>query len=113
MSKIVSQVDLSPSEALAKIKEELSADLVHEELHTPCVDKVIGSVIFEKYYFRSKNRAALVVTADNFQGFTEVRAVSTGSSEGMLFNFDWGAADNFVMQVERILEGHIVTQEDS
>ncbi|WP_240985704.1 DUF6054 family protein [Acididesulfobacillus acetoxydans] len=48
----------------------------------------IGTLVFEKYFMRVKNRVVLVVIIDNIYGQTDVRAISTGSSEGMIFNFD-------------------------
>ncbi|MDR3600461.1 MAG: DUF6054 family protein [Desulfosporosinus sp.] len=37
-----------------------------------------------------------------------MRAISTGSSEGMIFNFDWGAADSFASSVQKVLERFII-----
>lgn len=71
-------------------------------------NKYIGTMVFEKYYFRVSNRAALVVIIDNIKGTTGVRAISTGSSQDMIFNFDWGAADNFTNSVRNILEEYII-----
>ncbi|SYX86180.1 conserved protein of unknown function [Paenibacillus alvei] len=45
---------------------------------------------------------------DNLRGVTNVRVVATGSSEGLIFNFDWGAADDFASSVESILEEYII-----
>ncbi|MEQ7050938.1 DUF6054 family protein [Paenibacillaceae sp. P-4] len=53
-------------------------------------------------------RAALIVMIDNLRGVTNVRVVATGSSEGLIFNFDWGAADDFASSVESILEEYII-----
>lgn len=108
MSKETFRVTLSPKEALQKVRDEENADLVHEELNDAGAGKYIGTLIFEKYYFRSKNRAALIVIVDNLKGMTEVRAISTGSSEGLIFNFDWGAADDFAASVSDILAEFIV-----
>lgn len=69
----------------------------------------IGTLIFEKYFMRVKNRVALVVIIDNIYGQTDVRSVSTGSSEGMIFNFDWGAADSFASSVHDILGDYITS----
>lgn len=106
MSKSSFKIRLQPEEALQLVRGHQNADLVHSEFHSLDNGKAIGTLIFEKYYFRSKNRACLVVIIENLQDTTEVRAVSTGSSEGLFFNFDWGAADNFVRSVEEILEDY-------
>jgi hypothetical protein len=98
MSKISLNVSIAPLEALDLVKDNQNADLVHEEYNVVGQDKLIGTQIYEKYYFRSKNRAALIVIIDNLKGPTNVRAIAIRSSEG------WGgAADNFVTSVEKIL----------
>lgn len=108
MSKISFNVSIAPLEALDLVKNNQNADLVHEEYNAVGEDKLIGTQIYEKYYFRSKNRVALIVIIDNLKGETNVRAIATGSSEGLFFNFDWGAADDFASSVEDILRDHIV-----
>ncbi|SEC04210.1 DUF6054 family protein [Paenibacillus sp. GP183] len=108
MSKISFNVSIAPLEALDFVKDNQNADLVHEEYNVVGQDKLIGTQIYEKYYFRSKNRAALIVIIDNLKGPTNVRAIATGSSEGLIFNFDWGAADNLVTSIEKILGEYII-----
>ncbi|SFU59014.1 DUF6054 family protein [Alicyclobacillus macrosporangiidus] len=107
MSELAFQVNLTPADAYQKVRDEQDADLVHEEFHDLGEGRCLGTLIFERYYFRTKNRAALVVLVDNLQGVTEVRAIATGSSEGLFFNIDWGASENFVRSVERILRDFI------
>jgi len=51
-----------------------------------------------------------VVLADNLKGPTEVRSVSTGSSQSLLFNFDWGAADDFADSTRQILKDYLVQE---
>ena len=108
MSILSFKVNIDPVEALELVKKNQDAELVHEEIHDLGEGKYIGTLVFEKYYFRSGNRAALVVIADNLQGETGVRSVATGSSQGLIFNFDWGAADDFASSVMSILREHIV-----
>ncbi|EPY07359.1 hypothetical protein PAALTS15_11204 [Paenibacillus alvei TS-15] len=108
MSKRSFNVSITPYQALEHVMNHQTADLVHEEYHPLGEGKEIGTQVYEKYYFRSKNRAALIVMIDNLRGVTNVRVVATGSSEGVIFNFDWGAADDFVSSVERILEDYII-----
>jgi hypothetical protein len=108
MSKLNFKVNISPSDAFKLVRDNEKADLVHEELHDLGGNRCIGTLVFEKYYFRTKNRAALIVMIDNLLGETDVRCIATGSSEGMIFNFDWGAADNFANSVIDILQDHII-----
>ncbi|GGJ01649.1 hypothetical protein GCM10010885_08550 [Alicyclobacillus cellulosilyticus] len=108
MAKLEFSVQLPPADALAKVRDNLDADLVHEELHDLGGGRGIGTLIFERYFFRTKNRAALIVIADNLSGTTQVRAIATGSSEGLIFNLDWGAADDFVEWVADILREDVI-----
>lgn len=103
MSKIDMRVALTPKEALEKVLNRQTADLVHEEFHDLGAGRQMGTLVFEKYYFRAGNRAALVVIADNLQGVTEVRIVATGSGRGVFFKMDSGAATDFALSVEEIL----------
>lgn len=108
MSKSNFYVSLSPIDAYAMVMKKENADLVHQEMHELGNEKYISTLIFEKYYLRVGNRAALIVIIDNLKGRTEVRTIATGSSEGMIFNFDWGASDNFINSVRDILKDYIV-----
>lgn len=106
-------VNILPNEVLSKIKNSISADIIHEEFHEVEDKKYIGTLVFEKYFFRVKNRVALVVIADNFDNSTKVRVISTASSEGILLNFDWGASDSFIREVENILSNNIISRYNS
>ncbi|MCT4594474.1 MAG: DUF6054 family protein [Anaeromicrobium sp.] len=108
MSKINLRVDITPEKAFHTIKRRQTADLVHEEFFDLGEGKSIGTLVFEKYYMRASNRAALIVIMDNFKGETEVRVISTGSSQGIIFNFDWGAAKNFTNSIKDILQDYII-----
>ncbi|WP_213619155.1 DUF6054 family protein [Paenibacillus sp. J22TS3] len=108
MSESRFKVSLTPGQVRQYVKDGLDANLVHEEFHDLGDGREIGTLIFEKYFFRVKNRVALVVIADNIYGTTEVRAISTGSSEGMVFAFDWGASKDFAGSVQLILSSYIV-----
>lgn len=98
------KVSLSPEEAFDYLKNNMTSELIYEEAHTreECIKSYI--LIFEKYYFRSENRAALTVTINNFDGDTEINSISAGSSKGMIFNFDWGAGDDFAASVESLFK---------
>lgn len=108
MSKSIFKVNISPEEAYEIIKKTQDADLVHEEIHQLDDEKCIATLVFEKYFIRAGNRAALVVIFDNIKGHTEVRSVATGSSTGIFLNFDWGASDDFADSVKNILSKYII-----
>lgn len=108
MSKYNFKVNMSPKDAYELIKLEQNANLIHEEFIDVDSSKAVGTLVFEKYYIRAENRAALVVIIDNIKGYTDIRSVSTGSSKGWLFNFDWGASDDFAYSVKKILRSYII-----
>ncbi len=108
MSKDNFKVSLDALTTLETIKNSQDSELVHEEIVDVGNGKMVATLIFEKYFIRAKNRAALVITLDNIEDHTDLRIISTGSSQGMIFNFDWGAADSFVSSVRKSLEDYII-----
>lgn len=112
MSKINFKVTLSPIEALEIIKREQASDLVHEEILDVGDGKVVATLVFERYYFRTSNRAALMVILDNLEGSTDLRVISTGSSQGVIFNFDWGAASDYIESVRKSLKEYIIQEDE-
>lgn len=110
MSACNFSVDISPDEAAAIVKGNESADLVYEESHTAADGKHISILVFEKYFFRAGNAAALTVIINNIEGATGVSAVAAGSSRDALFGFDWGAADDFAGEVRDILGDHVISE---
>ena len=103
-------VSLMPAQVMSKVKGERIATLVYEEFNDMGNEKYCGTLIYEKYFMRAHNRAALVVLVNNINGKTIVTSVATGSSQGLLFNFDWGAADSFAESVKRVLERYITEE---
>lgn len=111
MAKYNFKVSIGPKQTydlVMKGQSKTMAELVHEEFIDLGDGKFIGILVFEKYYFRANNRAALIVIIDNIKGSTDVRSISTGSAEGMVFNFDWGAADDFAYSVMKALDTYII-----
>lgn len=66
----------------------------------------VGLAAYEQYFSRVGNRVALVVAADNLagDGFTLVRVIVTGSSRGLILNFDWGAAGTYAQEAIDIID---------
>jgi hypothetical protein len=112
MSQCKFAVSLIPLQVMVKVKSEGFATLVYEEFHDLGNEKYYGTLIFEKYFMRAGNRAALIVLVNNLNGKTIVTSVATGSSQGIIFNFDWGAADNFAESVKRVLKRYITEEID-
>ena len=75
MSKLAFKVNITPAEALGKVKDHHLSEgneLIHEELYDLGEGKAIGTLVFQKYYFRAGTRAALVVIADNLKVITRL-----------------------------------------
>lgn len=108
MSKTNFYVNIGVIETLALIKRRQSADLLQEEIINFDDGKIVGVLVFEKYYFRAENRAGLTVIVTNTDGKTNVKSIASGSSKGILFAFDWGAGDNFASSTYKILEDFVL-----
>ena len=63
-------------------------------------------LVFDKYYMRTESRASLTVSVIGNNGTVYVDAVGAGGGKGALFNFAWGAEENFVNTVAEILQGY-------
>ncbi|MBT2691279.1 hypothetical protein J7I93_24390 [Bacillus sp. ISL-47] len=104
------QVNLNPSEAgkfiiNAIVNGSISGTLIDEYKRFSC-EHELYVIVLEKFYYRTSNRASMTVTIDNFNGITNVHAVSSGSSQGAFFRFDWGAGGDFIECVKKALYSH-------
>lgn len=107
MSMYSFKVNMDAKAAYELVKADQNSELVYEEIILEGED-FVGIIIFEKYFMRVSNRAALTVIVDNTNGVTNIKAISTGSSQGMFFNFDWGASDDFANSVINTFERYII-----
>ncbi|EUJ27427.1 hypothetical protein MFLO_13228 [Listeria floridensis FSL S10-1187] len=106
-------VKSSVEETIDMIKLSQSASTpVFEELRDFGDNKKLATLAYEKYYFRASNRAALFININNFHGESEVTVISTGSSDGLLFNIDWGAANSYLKTVQKALKPVLINEID-
>ncbi|WP_312470398.1 DUF6054 family protein [Neobacillus sp.] len=101
-------VSLTPKEASEKIEDaivsgSISGTLIDRYLRSVGENQIIVLVL-EKFYFRSNNRGSMTVTIDNFEGATKVHSAASGTGQGAIFRFDWGAGDSFINSVMNTLE---------
>jgi len=59
--------------------------------------------VYDKYYMRSSNRASLTLTVIGNSTDIQVCAIGAGGGSGALFNFSWGAEEDFVDVVAQAL----------
>lgn len=104
-------VELQPGEVVMLIKEGMTqrSELLYEEFNEVGNGRMIGTLIYERFYFRSRNQAALVIIVDNLRGTaSNVRLIPAGASQGLILKMDWGAGQSFASTVEEILEDYVV-----
>ena len=108
MSKCSLKVKLQANEAYEKIKNKIGYDLIYNESHKLDNGMEIYIMVFEKYFYRTSNRGTLTISINNFYENTQVNCLAAGTSEGMFFNFDWGARDSFINKVLNLLDDYII-----
>ena len=65
-------------------------------------ETIITHLSFEQYFMRNSSYAAVSVVFVRTADSTEVSAISSGGSQGLL-NIDWGSSSNFIDKVEKAL----------
>ena len=60
--------------------------------------------VYDKYYMRNSSRAALSVQIIGDEDGSYVTAIGAGGGNGSFFSFSYGAEENFVSVVERLLD---------
>lgn len=81
----------------------VSMNLVDESYVTMESTRVLTRV-YDKYYFRANNRASLTVVVVSDGYAVSVTAIGSGGGTGVFFKFDWGAENNFVQTVARVMQ---------
>ncbi len=104
-------VSAGAREVHAFLRDALShVELVSEDVFEG--EDYIAVMLYQQYFMRAKNRAALMVVIAGREGetATKVKTVATGSSEGLIFDFDWGAADDFAYEPISLLKDKFETR---
>lgn len=100
------KVNLTVEEAMEVVKKKITESISGECIDAYQIQENTGScyvAVFEKYYYRAKNRLTFTVVIDDFSGTTRVHGVGGGGSSGAFFRFDWGAADSFATGIAAAL----------
>lgn len=56
--------------------------------------------VYDKYFMRNSSRASLSLTAVAQDDVIYISAIGAGGGQGAIFNFSWGAEEDFVAVVE-------------
>lgn len=108
MAKEVLYVNISPDEAQEVVSKKFSIALVERTEYELGNGKCVLVSIYEKYFFRSSNKGSLTIIFDNLEGITRVKSIASGTSQGFIFNFDWGASASFIGDVRLVLKDYII-----
>lgn len=60
-------------------------------------------IVYEKYFMRVSNRVSLSIMLSEVKGKTQVVAIASGASQGVLFSFDWGSEEDFVYEFTNLM----------
>lgn len=98
----------------AEIAQVLMGEIQNSAMSCQLVDSIsrmIGDIsyylmVFDKYYMRNSSRASLTVSVIGTGDIVHVDAIGAGGGQGAIFNFSWGAEENFVNTVADILGGY-------
>lgn len=110
MAKYCFKVNIDPDKAASLIKEDSSADIIHEEYISLQGGTAAIILVFEKYYMRVEGTGAMTVIIENSKRDTFVKVIPAGVSKGMIFNFDWGASDDFAASVRDAIKDYIIEE---
>jgi hypothetical protein len=81
----------------------VSMRVVEESIYVSHPLRVITKV-YDKYFMRNSSRASLSLTVVEDGRTTHVIAIGAGGSQGVIFNFSWGAETELVDVVRKTLE---------
>jgi len=73
-------------------------------IHHSKVDQDNMFIVVEKFFFRNSSRASLSIVLTNKESYCEATIIGSGGGQGMIFKFDWGAANSFQQSIKGILE---------
>lgn len=91
---------------------ELDQAIVNSAMSMKLVDESVIEVypykisvkVYDKYFMRNSSRASLSLTIVEDGRSTHVVAIGSGGGQGVIFNFSWGAENELVNDVQRLIE---------
>ena len=108
MAKCERQIRARAHELVKYLDEGIRSSGMSVELVDSSVQKAAGATVwlfvYDKYYMRASNRAALTVQVIGGDDYAYVTAIGAGGGNGALINFSYGAEEDFVGTVESLLD---------
>jgi hypothetical protein len=94
------------------LMSELEEDILHSGISMRVVEESVYvspplrviTKVYDKYFMRNSSRASLSLTIIEDGRNTHVIAMAAGGSQGVIFNFSWGAESELVDTVRKTLE---------
>jgi hypothetical protein len=107
----MASISMSGKANAREVADYIQNEIVASAMSCELVDSILREfqgvtiqlLVFEKYYMRNSSRASLTVSVIGQGDMVVVDAVGSGGGQGALFNFSWGAEEDFVAVVEDIL----------
>ncbi len=108
MAKFERQMRVRSSALASYLDEGIRGSGMSVELVDTASHKIGNTSVFlyvyDKYYMRNSSRAALSVQIIGNEDGSYVTAIGAGGGNGSFFSFSYGAEENFVSVVERLLD---------
>lgn len=67
------------------------------------IDDKVFFMVAEKFYFRNSSRASLSICLISKGSYCDAYIVGSGGGQGLIFKFDWGAANSFEREIFAVL----------
>ncbi len=110
MAKYERAIAASESAIASYLDEGIRASGMSVELVDSSVQRIrdvtVRLFVYDKYYMRNSSRAALTVQIVGNGDSCSVIAIGAGGGNGSFLSFSYGAEEDFVAVVERLLDDY-------
>lgn len=107
----MAKIEMKGKGNVKAVSEELTRTILNSGVSCELVDRSYNKYqdvevdirVFEKFYYRSSNRASLTIVVSGNDQNTTVTAIGAGGGQGPLFKLSWGTEEDFVSVVREPL----------
>jgi hypothetical protein len=79
----------------------------YEAFGTPLYESRIGEnnefIVYEQFSLANSNRMSISIVLEEKEGYTLIHFITSGSSQGWLFKFDWGSGNRRKNRIQSVL----------